>query len=92
MTGRVGQGDPGRAVGQPRGAQADRPLGIRLRIVGLQIEMELLRVLLAGPPRRDVVGRALEFDLLTIRSPDAEPVSVLPAAVGNCGELLRNER
>ena len=48
VTGRIRQRDPGRAIGQPGGAEADRPLGPRLGIVGLQVEVELLRVLLSG--------------------------------------------
>jgi hypothetical protein len=74
MAGWVGHRDPGRAVGQSGGAKAGRPLGRGLGIVGLQVEVDLLRVLLPGPPWRDVVGCALEFDLLTVRSSDAEPV------------------
>ena len=76
VTGRVGQRDPGRPVGQPGRAQADRPSGRRLGIVDLQVQVELLRVLLPRPPRRDVVRCALEFDLLAVRSPDAEPVGI----------------
>jgi len=71
MAGRVRQRDPGRAIGQPGRAEADRPLGLRLRIVGLQIEVELLRVLLSGPPRCDVIRCALELDLLAVRCPEA---------------------
>ena len=67
MAGRVGQGDPGRAVGQPGGAEGDGPLGRRLGVVDLQVEVELLRVLLPGPLRRDVVRRELERDLLAVR-------------------------
>lgn len=77
MAGRVGQCLPGRAVGQPGGAKACRPLGLREGIVGLQVEVERLRVLLPGPLRRNVVGGALEFDLLTVRSPYAEPLRVM---------------
>lgn len=40
--------------------------------------MELLREFLPGPARRDMVGRPLELDLLPARSPDTEPVRVLP--------------
>ena len=54
MAGRVRQRDPGRAVCQPGGAEADRPFSLRLRIAGLQVKVELLRVLLSGPARRDV--------------------------------------
>jgi len=86
MAGRVGQRDPGRAVGQPGGAEADRPAGLRPGIGDLQVEVELLRVFLPGPPGREVVGCALELDLVTVRTPHAEPVGVLPDDVP-AGEL-----
>ena len=47
--------------------RADRPLGRRLVVVDLQVEVELLRALLARPLRGDVVGSALELDLLAVR-------------------------
>src|SRR5918994_5409156 len=77
VTGGIRQRDPGWAVGQPGGAEADRPLGLRLGIVGLQVEVELLRMLLSGPLRRDVVRCALELDLLAVRGLDAEPVGIV---------------
>ncbi len=76
VAGRVGQRDPGRAVGQPGGAQVDGPLGRGLVAVDLQVEVELLRPLLARPLRRDVVGRQLEGDLLAVAGPDGDPVGV----------------
>src|SRR5260370_1279526 len=39
--------------------------------------MELLRVLLPGPLRRDIVHGQLECDLLTITRSDGDPVRVL---------------
>jgi hypothetical protein len=68
-------------VGPSASRVAPRPtarLGLHLGIVGLQVEVELLRVLLPGPLRRDMVWCALEFDLLAVRSPDAEPVGIVP--------------
>src|SRR5689334_2022657 len=76
MAGRVRQRDPRLAVGQPGGAEADRPLSLRPRIAGLQVKVELLRVLLSGPARRHVIRCALELDLLAVRGPHAEPVKV----------------
>ena len=71
---------------QVGGAEADRPLGLRRRVGDLQVEVELLRPLLPGPLRGEVVGRALELDLLTVGRAQAEPVGVLPDHVP-AGEL-----
>ena len=64
VPGRVGEGDPGRPLGQPRGAQLHRPGGRGLVAVDQQVEVELLRPLLARPLRRHVVGSLLERELL----------------------------
>jgi hypothetical protein len=46
--------------------------------VDQQVEVELLRPLLARPLRRDVVGGQLEGDLLTGQQPDGDPARHLP--------------
>ena len=78
MPGRVGEGDPARAVGQPGGAQLDGPLGGRLVVLDLQVEVELLRSLLSRPLRGDVSGHPLERDLLAVAGPQRDPVRHLP--------------
>jgi hypothetical protein len=72
----ISKRDPARALGQPRRAQSDRLVGGRLISVGQQVEVELLRQLLARPLRGDMVGSELERDLLPVARPHRDPVIV----------------
>jgi len=81
MTGRVGQRDPGRAGGQPGGAQADGALGRGFPPFHEQVEVELLRVLLSGPLRQSIIRSRLETDLLAVTGPHIDPAAVDAEAV-----------
>src|SRR5215467_11670765 len=54
---RVSQRDPRWAVGETLGTERDRSLRCGLVLVDEEVEVELLRALLPGPVRRDMVRR-----------------------------------
>jgi hypothetical protein len=77
MTSRVEQRDPTRSIGQLSRAEADGTLGRRRPSLYLEVEVELLGMVLAGPLGRDMVGSELKGYVLAVLRPDDDPVGFL---------------
>ena len=78
MAGRVGQRDPGGAVGEPGGTERRRALCRLLVSVDQQIEVDLLGAFLSRPLRRNVPGHLLEGNLLPVTGTQRDPAVYVP--------------
>jgi hypothetical protein len=73
MAGRVGQRDPGGAVGEPGSTKRLRALCRLLVPVDQEIEVDLLGAFLAGPLRRNMLANLLEGNLLPVTGTQRDP-------------------